>query len=83
MCRLREMIDRYIDALGSLRDRIEGEQLVEDFDYANEVRGQIPKDSKGFLHPLFEAFLIVEDKPGVLAKLRTCSSSSMPKRTTS
>ena len=66
---IREMIDAYIADLGALRERIEDESLEADFAYANEVRDTIPKDSKGFLNPLHELLLVVEDKPGVIAEV--------------
>lgn len=68
---IREMIDAYLGALSALRDRIEAESLADDFSYANEVRDTIPKDSKGFLHPLHELLLVVEDEPGVIAEVAT------------
>ncbi len=64
---IREMIDRYIDRLSSLRDKVGDEGLGDDFAFANRIRSGIPKDSKGFLHPLHEVLLVVEDRPGVIA----------------
>ena len=68
---IRETIAAYISALAALKDRIEDDALENDFDYANEVRERIPKDSKGFLNPLYELLLVVEDKPGVIANVST------------
>lgn len=62
-----EMIDAYLDALTKIRGRIADEALSQDFDYANRIRGGIPKDSKGFLNPLHEILLVVADRPGVIA----------------
>ena len=64
---IREMIDAYLDALVAIREKVDREALSDDFDYANRIRGEIPKDSKGFLHPLHEILLVAEDKPGVIA----------------
>jgi prephenate dehydrogenase len=64
---IKETIDAYIAVLGSLREHIDTEALADDFAYANEVRDRIPRDSKGFLQPLHELLLVVEDKPGVIA----------------
>ena len=41
------------------------------FDAAAETRAEIPSDSKGFLHPLREILVVVEDKPGVIAEIST------------
>jgi prephenate dehydrogenase len=64
---IRDMIDAYLDALIAIREKVEVDALAEDFDYANRIRSEIPKDSKGFLHPLHEILLVAEDKPGVIA----------------
>ena len=34
-------------------------------------RDVIPKNTKGFINPLFDIFIYVEDKAGVLSKLST------------
>ena len=64
---IRAMIDAYLAALVAIRDKVDQDALAADFDYANRVRGGIPKDSKGFLRPLCEILLVAEDKPGVIA----------------
>ena len=64
---IREMIDLYIESLSAIRSAVDRDALEPAFDYANRIRGQIPKDSKGFLHPLHEILLLAEDRPGVIA----------------
>ena len=66
---IRDMIDLYLEALHAIRDRIDRDELATDFDNANRVRSAIPKDSKGFLHPLHEILLFVEDRPGIIAEV--------------
>jgi prephenate dehydrogenase len=66
-----EMIDAYLAALTEIRDKVQDDCLADDFAYANEIRNGIPKDSKGFLHPLHEVLLVVEDKPGIIADVGT------------
>ncbi|MFZ4620438.1 MAG: prephenate dehydrogenase/arogenate dehydrogenase family protein [Bacteroidota bacterium] len=41
------------------------------FKDAKELRDAIPKNSKGFLHPLHEVYVSVDDKPGVLSLMTT------------
>jgi prephenate dehydrogenase len=41
------------------------------FTNAKKLRDAIPKSSKGFLHPLFEIYVTVNDKPGVLSAMTT------------
>lgn len=41
------------------------------FENARTKRDVIPKNTKGFINPLFDVFIYVEDKAGVLSKLST------------
>jgi prephenate dehydrogenase len=41
------------------------------FDNARKGRDEIPKNTKGFINPLFDIFVFVKDEPGVLSKLTT------------
>ena len=66
---IRAMIDRYIAALADVREQLEAEELKADFDFANEIRGSIPRDSKGFIHVLHEILVLAEDRPGVIAEI--------------
>ncbi|MDP2982125.1 MAG: prephenate dehydrogenase [Candidatus Latescibacter sp.] len=68
---IREAIDRFIGQLLKVRDRIGTPALGEDFEIANITRATIPKDTKGFLKTLSEILVVVEDKPGVIAKIAT------------
>ena len=62
-------IDAYIDGLKALKMRIADEALAEDFRFANVTRGIIPRDSKGFLRPLYDVLVVVEDRPGMIAEI--------------
>ena len=68
---IREMLDAYIGELTAVRNKVDQEALADNFTYANKIRNGIPKDSKGFLHPLHEVMLVAEDKPGVIADVAT------------
>ncbi len=46
------------------------------FTRAKTVRDAIPKNSKGFLHPLHDLFVSVDDKPGVLAEITTALATA-------
>jgi prephenate dehydrogenase len=41
------------------------------FNSASESRDQVPKNTKGFLKPLYDIFVFVKDEPGVLSKITT------------
>jgi prephenate dehydrogenase len=55
---------RYREAL-----RMKGKPFARIFQEARATRGRIPQSMKGFLHPLEEVYVFVEDQPGMLAKL--------------
>jgi prephenate dehydrogenase len=63
------MIGAYIETLEAVRQRLGADTLGANFDYANEVRATIPKDVKGFIHPLAELLVVAEDRPGIIAEM--------------
>ncbi len=66
------MIDRYVDLLKDVRQRlVDPGSLERDFAFANDIRSQIPKDAKGFIHALQEILVVAEDRPGVIAEIAT------------
>jgi prephenate dehydrogenase len=68
---IAEVIDAYIAELTALKQRLPDGRLKGDFDFANVTRGTIPRDAKGFLRPLYDVLVVVEDKPGVIAGIAT------------
>lgn len=58
----RGFLDAIEDDLGDARAH---------FERANDVRGTIPRDAKGFISPLSDILVRVEDRPGMLARLTT------------
>ncbi|NKB68734.1 MAG: prephenate dehydrogenase/arogenate dehydrogenase family protein [Candidatus Latescibacteria bacterium] len=64
-------IDGYISALQTMRSQLESPDLKEKFAFANQVRASIPRDTKGFINPLHELLVVVQDKPGVIAHIAT------------
>jgi prephenate dehydrogenase len=66
---LKEMartLDRYSKNLQSEQSR---RKFSKRFTDAKSLRDAIPKNSKGFLHPLHDVYVTVDDKPGVLSRL--------------
>jgi len=62
----------FATSLQKTRNRIieeDLETLDEAFSEARRVRETIPKDTKGFLHPLADIYVYAEDRPGVLAHI--------------
>jgi len=46
-------------------------EIAEYFETARKNRDEIPKNTKGFLSPLYDLFIFVEDKPGAISKIST------------
>ncbi len=60
--------------LTQIEDLLEGgaiDNLEVLFHQARERRDEIPKNTKGFINPLFDVFVYVKDEPGVLSNLTT------------
>lgn len=64
-------LDLMIRELQSYRRalRSKGKPFAHMFNEARRIRSRIPKSMKGFLYPLKEVYVFVEDQPGMLAKL--------------
>ncbi|WP_456407518.1 prephenate dehydrogenase/arogenate dehydrogenase family protein [Caldithrix abyssi] len=60
---IKELIDLFEKQYRKIDD------LSEDFHLANYYRNQIPKASKGFLHPLIDVLVYVQDQPGAIARM--------------
>ncbi len=46
-------------------------KLNRSFETARVKRDEIPRNNKGFINPLFDIYVFVNDKPGVLSRLTT------------
>lgn len=67
-----DMLSGFATQLEKMRNRVFGndlEALSQSFQKARASRNLIPKNSKGFLHPLADVYVYAEDKPGFLYKL--------------
>ncbi len=70
-----------LSALNSLQNEIDdirrflindsSEKLNSMFVSASEKRDEIPKNTKGFVSPLYDVFVFVNDVPGIISKLST------------
>lgn len=47
------------------------DDLANYFETARKSRDEIPKNSKGFLHPIYDIFIFVKDEPGVISQIST------------
>lgn len=67
-------IDAFIKKLNELKESIRQKrhtELQNIFHSASEKRNSIPFNNKGFIHPLYDLFVYVDDKPGVLSRITT------------
>ncbi len=65
----REVLEKFIHMLQNTAARIGKEEMGVLFDQAARTRSAIPRDSKGFIRPLWEILVVVEDRPGVIASI--------------
>lgn len=62
-------LDRFSVALRDLREAVttgDLDEIAGRFENARRVRDTIPKNTKGFLHPLADVHVYADDRPGVL-----------------
>jgi prephenate dehydrogenase len=67
-----EALTALIESLTEQRNRLEAGEMgyfLEAFRLAGTARRAIPRDMKGFLHPLSDAYVYGEDRPGFLFHL--------------
>ena len=68
---IQRVLDEFHEAVHALQQDLKEQRLGPAFERAAKYRLSIPRDTKGFLHPLFDILVAVEDKPGVIAKIST------------
>ena len=66
---VQEFLKCFIQVLESTSVQVGSEELEKTFDKAALTRAEIPRDSKGFLNPLCEVLVVVEDRPGMIATI--------------
>ncbi len=76
ICRTNEreilsFLDEFVRYLIDFRIQFEINYLKKQFDDAARIRLSIPRDTKGFINPNYDIAVIVDDKPGVIARMAT------------
>lgn len=69
-----EEISKFIAELKKMESHLVSERFDElefNFEKARISRDEIPKTSKGFLFPLIDIFVYVNDEPGIISKIST------------
>ena len=67
-------LDKFLYDLSLLSNYITNDNYIaieSYFENARIHRDEIPQKTKGFLHPLFDLFVFVTDKPGAISKIST------------
>ena len=72
---VQRVLDEFHRAVHDLQEKLEHQELGPAFERAAKYRLSIPRDTKGFLHPLFDILVAVEDKPGVIARISNILAS--------
>ncbi len=65
-------LDSFVEKLKDVRKLLELDELNsvgELFEQARKRRDEIPRNTKGFLTPLYDVFVFVKDEPGVIFKI--------------
>lgn len=60
-----------LDSMKSSIEKLNLNKLKDRFESSRKTRDEIPKNTKGFLSPLFDVFVFVKDEPGVISKIST------------
>ena len=63
------VLDRFLDRTRRAFAALEPGVLEKEFGSAAATRGEIPRDTKGFLHRLWDVLVVVEDRPGMIAEI--------------
>ena len=61
-----ELLHKFLDHIRFTLDNLGDETLAKVFKSSAEIRGEIPRDTKGFLSRLWDVLVVVEDQPGVI-----------------
>ena len=64
---ISEVAGRFLECCRATAQGLEDSALQAAFEGAAKTRAEIPRDSKGFLHRLWDALVVVEDRPGTIA----------------
>ncbi|HVR74335.1 MAG TPA: prephenate dehydrogenase [Planctomycetota bacterium] len=62
-----KVLERFLEHTRGAFGHLEEDVLSRSFESAARTRAEIPRDSKGFLHHLWDVLVLVEDKPGIIA----------------
>ncbi|MCZ6795400.1 MAG: prephenate dehydrogenase [Planctomycetota bacterium] len=62
-------VERFAKRLGEETKGLDDSRLDASFEKAARARAEIPRDTKGFLNPLWDVFVEVEDVPGTISRL--------------
>ncbi len=62
-------LDGFVAALQDVKTGLKSGRLAEVFEASATNRLAIPKDTRGFLRPHYDLYVVVQDKPGIIADI--------------
>ncbi len=71
-----EVIDNFIGHLSEIKKNLENDTIEPVLLSANRKRNMIPSDTRGFINPLVDLRIEIEDKPGVLSDITSVLASA-------
>ncbi len=63
---IRKLLDEFLESTRTTLKDLDDPTLDQLFASASTTRGEIPRDTKGFLTKLWDVLVVVEDQPGVI-----------------
>lgn len=70
--KILDALDSFIMETQFIRESIKSgdfSKIETEFMEANRLRAAVPKDTKGFIHSLYDLYLFVSDEPGVISRI--------------
>lgn len=67
-------LENFASEIEEMKNLLRGENftsLSQKFESSRKNRDEVPKDNKGFITPLYDLYIFVEDQPGVISKIST------------
>ncbi|MFC2075637.1 prephenate dehydrogenase/arogenate dehydrogenase family protein [candidate division KSB1 bacterium] len=68
---ITEVVHEFKEELDRIAANLLRPELADDFGRARDYRRRLPKDTRGFLNPLYDLMVEVTDRPGILSTITT------------
>jgi prephenate dehydrogenase len=68
---ITEVVNEFKQELDHIAGHLHSPELADDFGRSRDYRQRLPKDTRGFLNPLYDLMVEVTDRPGILSSITT------------